>query len=274
MASSAISFPRTNFQQIKPFPIERRPTRTLKDFLNENSNSCSSSGFKTFRRQLFKPNNVIDFKSSIRNSKDATKLQRHRSLKAASTTTISAFQAVINAVKNIQFTTVKSPSFLPRSLSRKLSKKEERKANQGTFTAVRIKDIIRWKSFRDLVEEISPPPFDLTHSPHHCTITTTSYTIGSTDCTTTSCNSHGSSWCDSDFTEDLSPSWRKNSEGVDGDENGLFKNIVPCVGKDSLVAKEVTGNYNAVGPQVRKFIYLLNFPSIYLLLIFCVCCGR
>ncbi|KAF3442242.1 hypothetical protein FNV43_RR16158 [Rhamnella rubrinervis] len=249
MASSAISLPRTNFQQIKPFPIELRPTRTLKDFLNESSNSCSSSGFRTFPRQPFRPN-VIDFKPSIRNSKDATKLQRHRSLKAASTSTISAFQAVINAVKNIQFTTVKSPSFLPRSLSRKLSKKEEKKANQGKITAVRIKDIIRWTSFRDLVEEISPPPFDLTHSPHHCTITTTSYTTGSTDSTSTSCNSHGSTWCDSDFTEEVSPSWRKNSEGmVDGNENGLVKNIVPCVGKDILEAKQVTAKYTAVGPQ-------------------------
>lgn len=254
MASSAISFPHTNFQQRKPYPIEHMPTRTLKDFLDDNLNSCSYSGFRIFPRQLFKAN-VVDCKPSIRNSKDATELQRHRSLKSA------AFQAVINAVKNIPFTTVKSPSFLPRSLSRRPSKREAKRANQSKNTAVRIKDIIRWTSFRDLVEEISPQPFDFTRSPDHdCTITTTSSTTGSTHCTTTSCNSHGSSWCDSDFTEQLSPSWRKDSGVFDGNKtHGLVEKIVPCVGKDSMEAAQRTGNYNALGPLVRKFIYLFNF---------------
>ncbi|XP_048320890.2 uncharacterized protein LOC107432662 [Ziziphus jujuba] len=255
MASSGISFPHTNFQQRKLFPIERRP-RTLKDFLNENSNSCSSSWFKSFHRQPFQPNVI-----------ETIKIQRQMRLKAASSPTISAFQAVINAVKNITFTTVKSPSFLPRSLSRRLSKKEtkknQEKANQGKTTAsVRIKDILRWKSFRDLVDQEISPPVDFTPSPnHHCT-TTTSFTTGSTtDSSTSACNSYGSSWCDSDFTAQLSPSWRgnSNSDGFDGDEidDDLRKiqNNVPCVSRDSKAGKAGAEDYTAVGPKVGELLF-------------------
>lgn len=269
MASSAISFPHTNLQQRKFFVTERRP-RTLKDFLSENY-SCSSSGFKSFPRLPFQ-SNAIDFKP--RNSKDSSgKIQMHR-LKAASSTTISAFQAVINAVKNIPFTAVKSTSFLPRSLSRRLSKKEIRrnqeKANQGKIiAAVRIKDIIRWTSFRDLVDQEISPPFDFTPSPnHHCiTTTTTNSTAGSTDSSsssssssTSACNSHGSSWCDSDFTAQLSPSWKgnSNSDGFDGNEIedlGKIHNSIPCVGRD----------YIAVGPKVRKFYLFIYYYYHYIL---------
>ena len=138
-SSSSISF---SVQQIrKPFPIERRP-RMLKDFLNENPHSCSSSGFKSFPR---KP--LDSKKSNPKVSKNQIKY--------------SALQAVMNAVKSISFTAVKSPSFLPRSLSRKLSRNvsrtRSRKEKKQVKMGVKVKDILRWTSFRDLVEEISPP---------------------------------------------------------------------------------------------------------------------
>lgn len=63
-------------------------------------------------------------------------------------------------------------------------------------TSVTVKDILRWKSFRDLVDpvEISVPmPSNL--SPSRCTTTTTSE------------GTPRSSWCDSDFTVGDSPVW-------------------------------------------------------------------
>ncbi|KAK8570449.1 hypothetical protein V6N13_003129 [Hibiscus sabdariffa] len=108
---------------------------------------------------------------------------------------ISAFQAMINIVKNIHFSTaIKSPSILPRNLSRKLSKRNSQLEGEIRMTTVRVKDIIRWKSFRDLVdEELQPSDFASSSS-------------SSTGSTSTPCSSNGSSWCDSDFTSEYSPS--------------------------------------------------------------------
>ncbi|GMI95779.1 TON1 Recruiting Motif 9 [Hibiscus trionum] len=200
-------------------PLERRP-RMLKDFLHDDSSSCSSNGFKSFPR-----------KSSRENLNNGQRLERSRS-KAASTT-ISAFQAMINAIKSIHFaSSVKSPSILlPRSLSRKLSRRNSQsQLNVGSKITVTVKDIIRWKSFRDLVEEKSRPSDFAPSSPHHCTTaTTTTTTTGSN----TPCSSNGSSWCDSDFTSEYSPS---DEYG----ENEVGKKLSPCVGKDPMETKTTT----------------------------------
>lgn len=168
------------------------------------------------------------------------KLLRSRS-RAAASTTISAFQAVINAVKNIHFTAVKPPSILPRSLSRKLSKKKSQNKENEVKITVTIKDIIRWRSFRDIVEEKSLPS-DLKSSPYHCITTTT----GSTSTTPRS----GSSWCDSDFTSDYLPPWNGNFDECGEKEIEVGKENSPCVGEDSL---ELITN-TKVGPEVRLHI--------------------
>ncbi|KDP28698.1 hypothetical protein JCGZ_14469 [Jatropha curcas] len=157
-----------------------------------------------------------------------------------------AFHSVINALKNFQFTSVKAPSIFPRSISRRLSKKSsassrdterasESKLESEVKITVTIKDIIRWKSFRDLMEEKSPP-LDLASSPHHCTTTSTA------SATTTPCSSNGSSWCDSDFTSEYLPFWNGNSEEYGENEAmEVGKKDLPCVGEATIEAEKIVG---------------------------------
>ncbi|XP_068314589.1 uncharacterized protein [Pyrus communis] len=239
------------------FPIERRPRMLLKDFLGENSNSCSSSGFISFPRQLpSNPSNAPKTQNSC--SENTTTISRKllRSRSRAAWTTISAFHSLMNAVKNMPFTAVKPPSFLPRSLSRRLlqskqnsprSSRKQGSQSQVQIT-VRVKDIIRWTSFRD--EKLPPPPpLDYVSSPLHCTSSTT-ITGSTTTCTTCSSNSssNGSSWCDSDFTSEFLQPWGGNS---DPDYQEDSKKYSPCVGRDSMEATSGTGSYAALGPKVE-----------------------
>ncbi|PON79359.1 hypothetical protein PanWU01x14_010940 [Parasponia andersonii] len=236
MASSSISFCHMNVQQHrKPFPIELRRPKLLKDFLNDNSNSCSSSGFDSFPRHQPIPFKTPKIASKTKSPKPPPP--------PSSSSTISAFQAVINAVKNIPFTTVKSPSFLPRSLSRRLSRRDSKtrskKQENDVKIPVKVKDILRWTSFRDLVEEISPP-LDFTTLPHHYTTTTTTSIDSSFN------SSNGSSWCESDFTAEILPSWSGNSGEK---EPEMDKTAFNCVGMDSVEATTETANYTAGDPQ-------------------------
>ncbi|KAL4339821.1 hypothetical protein GQ457_08G022890 [Hibiscus cannabinus] len=210
--------------------LERRP-RLLKDFLHDDSNSSSSNGFKSFPRKSSQ-----NYSIARENLNNGQRLQRSRS-KAASTT-ISAFQAMINAIKSIHFaSSVKSTSILlPRSLSRKLSKtNSQSQLNVGNKITVTVKDIIRWKSFRDLVDEKSrPSDFAPSSSPHHCTTATTTTTGSNTPCS----SSNSSSWCecDSDFTSEYSPSDEYGENEVDI----VRKKFSPCVGRDPMETKTTT----------------------------------
>ncbi|KAJ7962294.1 DUF4378 domain protein [Quillaja saponaria] len=225
MASTTISISSTNVQQRKFIPTECRP-RMLKDFLNENLNSCSSSGFQSFPRKPSDPmiRDLLEFDLK------SCPLPRSRSMVLSSSK--STFHAILNVFKSISFTAVKSPSILPRSLSRKLSKRNWRKENEtekkeSIKMVIKIKDIIRWKSFRDLVEEQSPP-LDFTSSPQHCTtFTTTTGSSGST-------SSKSSSLCDSDFTSEYLPSWDGNSLEFVENDIVASKKLSPIVGKNSV----------------------------------------
>ncbi|KAI4356872.1 hypothetical protein L6164_000858 [Bauhinia variegata] len=238
----------STMRQNKLNPLERRP-RLLKDFLDETSNSCSSSGFKSFPRKSIPPASSssmrtlieIDLNSRNSNSWNLSKLSSK-----------SAFQTLVNAFKfkSISLSKVKSPSFLSRSLSRKLSRRNnssrrenEKKASEIKIT-VKIKDIMRWKSFRDLVEE-QCPSLDFALSPQHCTTTTA--TTGSTS--SSSCNSNGSSWSDSDFT---TTSWDGNFVEVAQNDVGFGKMFSPFVGKGKDWLEATTGklSYAAVGAKV------------------------
>ncbi|TXG62783.1 hypothetical protein EZV62_009777 [Acer yangbiense] len=191
-------------KQRKHYAMEHGRPKMLKDFLTDDSNSCSSTEFKSFHHSS-------------------------RS-KAASATMISAFQAFINSVK--------SPSnILPRSLSRMLSKRSDSEV-KTMITTVKIKDIIRWKSFRDLLDQDKSQPS--TDHDHHTTTST-----GSTN--TTSCSrssSNASSWCDSDFTSEYYlPSWSEN-------DVELGKKYLPiCVGRDSMETTTESPALSTVGPK-------------------------
>ncbi|XP_039056418.1 uncharacterized protein LOC120199391 [Hibiscus syriacus] len=231
-ASSTISssnFNPNSTQRKHNSPLERRP-RMLKDFLHDDSNSSSLNGFNSFQRKYCQNSSI--FRENLNNCQ---RLQRSRS-KAASTT-ISAFQAIINAIKSIHFaSSVKSLSILlPRSLSRKLSKRNSQShlnvENKGTGIKITVivKDIIRWKSFRDLVEEKSPPSdFASSSSPQ-----TTTKMGSNTPC---SSSSNGSSWCDSDFTSEYLPS----DEYGENEADIVGKIFSPRVGKEDPMETTTT----------------------------------
>ncbi|KAI6707515.1 hypothetical protein NL676_010477 [Syzygium grande] len=191
----------------------------LKDFLREDSWSYSS--------------NI-----------EATTLVKSRSRR------IAALETMVNAFKNIPFSSSMNKPYsmiFLRSLSRKLSTqrlpKKSRKGDgpdhghggggeQAKMT-VRIKDIIRWRSFRDLAEEQSWRSDFHSSPPHQCSSVATITTTGSSS--STECNSNGSSWCESDFTLEFSPPW-----------NGNFQEYSePCVGKYKVEALP--------GPPTRSF---------------------
>ncbi|KAF5732999.1 hypothetical protein HS088_TW17G00533 [Tripterygium wilfordii] len=197
--------------------------RMLKDYLLEDLNSCSSTGFKSF------PRNPPLSDYAARRPRPS----RIPSTKAASTT-ISAFQAMINAVKkNIQF--LKSPSvILPRSLSRTLSRRNSTKNKNREHNLnvrqvkITVKDIMRWTSFRDINVVNHSEPFESAPSPdHHCTNTTISTTTTTTTTSSCTCSSSGSSWCDSDFTEEDLQSWGGNCEEDVGENDVADKPVVP-----------------------------------------------
>lgn len=253
----------TNSKQRKHFPIERRP-RTLKDFLTDiDSNSCSSSGFRSFPRRVQDSSirnliqNDLNMANNASSSSNNTKRLLSSRSKTAASSTISAFQAIINTVKSIQFNVVKSPSILTRSLSRKLSRKNSNKSENKESDikiTVRVKDIIRWKSFRELIEE-KPQPSDLAASPdYHCTAATT--TTGSMN--STPCSSNGSSWCDSDFTSEYLPSSSGNSEGYSVHDVELGNKFLPCVGRNSTKATTGAAVNTAVGPKVSNNLVYTN----------------
>ncbi|CAN4111692.1 unnamed protein product [Withania somnifera] len=219
--------------------LERRP-KLLKEFLlQEDPYSCSPNDFGSCPKQLCKSTSTQNFHGStiIRSEdKGSSQLLRSRSSRAA-TATISAINKVINIVKFLPFASVKSPSIFPRSISRKLSRKTNHKktqkhgknnADQDVSVTVKVKDILRWKSFRDLSEEKSTPLNS--YSPYMYAITTT---------TTTS--SKRTSWCDSDFTaEDLPSCWGEGGEYL-GEllEDGMNK-----VGrKNNVLEASTVGGY-------------------------------
>lgn len=153
-------------------PMGQKP-KMLKDFLAENSHSR--------RVSFFEDNLNMTFSNK-------------------------AFSKFL--VKYLPFTSnIKPPSILPRSITRRLSKSRTvhpKVIAKDSTVKVKVKDILRWRSFRDLAEEQSTS-LDFSSSPHHCTTVTT--TTGSTS---TRSSSGRSSWCDSDFTAEDLPSWCSN----------------------------------------------------------------
>ncbi|KAL5062084.1 hypothetical protein RYX36_023821 [Vicia faba] len=203
--------------------MEKRP-RMLKDFLSENPNSCSSSGFTSFPR--ITPQNDVVKLTPINNT-----IQIHHHSHSSS----SKFQTLIKTIKNNVsfFRITKPPSTmlsLPRSLTRKLSSKRRRRRNQGCkgereteieFSTVKIKDIIRWKSFRDLQPSVPSPPVDFHRYVTESSTVTTATTCSSSD--------DDSSWSDADFFNAL---WEAQNDGVEDSQRNSFSSVF--VGKDSL----------------------------------------
>ncbi|KAL5727730.1 hypothetical protein ACHQM5_000890 [Ranunculus cassubicifolius] len=191
----------------KPPPIDRKPT--LKEFLRDDFSSCSSSGFRSFPRKqscYTSMRSLLEIDLKARGEfKPVNKLPKKK---------ISAFQkasvAMISVVKHFQFS--QKQSILPRSLSRRLirsftRKTDHEKINRESNVVVKVKDVLRWKSFGDILEE-KRKQLDCAVSPIQTTITTTT--------TTTSSNS----WSDSDFTSEcVHSSWGGSSDCSGENEN-------------------------------------------------------
>lgn len=202
----------------------------LKDFLRDDPNS-SSNDFRSFPRRS--DTTVRKLLETDLNSGDAfreTRLSRSRSR----TNTISAFQkaseAVINAVKQFPFSSAKSPpkqGFLSRSFSQTLRRsfrKKHEKEKHEMRTRVRVRDIIRWKSFRDEEKKIKHLP---------CSISGSS-------------SSSNSSWNESDFTSHFSSDCSVENDG----KKHLLKKT-GGVGEDSMETATCYGQ-----PKVR---FLISF---------------
>ncbi|CAA7017391.1 unnamed protein product [Microthlaspi erraticum] len=196
--------------------MELRP-RMLKDCLLEDSNSCSSNGFKSIPRRP--PLGTF--------------------LMIPKRKQFSALQAMINAVKNIRSNAVKSTPFLPRSLSRRSPSKNKVENQASVTTIVRVKDIVRWRSSKDLHEDIS----HFEPSPPHQNTAKTMTTTTTTRSSSTSSSTSGSSWCDSDYTSEFLPS---SSWG--GNVKECSENKLQSVGEDSCTAV-ITDADTDVGPE-------------------------
>ncbi|KAG6432403.1 hypothetical protein SASPL_103979 [Salvia splendens] len=145
----------------------------LKDFLNDDTPSSSNKSTAV----------------SSRSNKPHIVLLRSWSRRAAAT----KISAVHKVIKLLQFASSKSPaSVLPRTISRKLTGKRVKADDSDLVVSVpevkaKVKDILRWRSFRDLSED-EPKPLDFHPSPNW-------RATSSAAATTTSCSKR-SSWCD------------------------------------------------------------------------------
>ncbi|KAI3693897.1 hypothetical protein L1987_76852 [Smallanthus sonchifolius] len=126
-------------------------------------------------------------------------------------------RSAISVFLHAAVSSVKSSSILRRSISRRFSNKNRSTSRlpeptMARTTSVTVKDILRWKSFRDLADpaEINPPPLleSTVESPRCTTATATATTT-----TTSSVGTPKSSWCDSDFTDDDSPACFRGFSG-------------------------------------------------------------
>lgn len=176
--------------RIQPHLIEHNRPMLLKDFLREHDGKSRST-----------------VAVSSKSKKPHIVLLRSWSKRAAAT----KMSAVHKVIKLLQFTSSRSPSsVLPRSISRKLTKRSAEGNNDMSETKVKVKDILRWRSFRDLVDD-DPTPLDFPPSPDRSAATTTSC-------------SKSSSWCDSDFTAEELPPWAGENQEFWGKNAATLKN--------------------------------------------------
>ncbi|XP_068635826.1 uncharacterized protein [Aristolochia californica] len=209
------------------FEAEPGKPLMLKDFLQDDSHS--SSGFLSCpRRCNTTVRNLIevDLKDSTA-PKSSSKLLRSRSKAASATITKfrKASEAVIKAVKHLPFSPVRSQTsdrpkqrLLPRSLSHRLKRSfrsKSQKCDSQIIATVRVRDIMRWKSFSEVE-------------------TTTKSVDFSSSIQTSSTNSSNSSWTDSDFSLQFSSSSSEYT-GENGVEcKTLLQEKKRGVGEDSM----------------------------------------
>ncbi|KZV57624.1 hypothetical protein F511_03084 [Dorcoceras hygrometricum] len=192
--------PRTILSSLRA-DLDQRPLM-LKDFLRDDdrSHSCSSSSSPISSDQMWYP-----IKMS-RNSNGPSNVQLLSRSKSAAMHTIFAFHKVVNLVKMIPFT----------------SRGKGRNDSSQDFpeTKVKVKDILRWTSFRDLDVDKSTPLDHLT------SITMDSASGRSSVSSSSSSGLKSSSWSQSDLTADDLPFWcNENKDRYFNDRDDMLRKI-------------------------------------------------
>lgn len=222
--------------------------RMLKEFLVDEELPCCSSNTEFFiKKSYWNPRKPCKLRSS---SSAAAAAGRNRS-KAASISISAVHKAsdmVINAIKFFPFikTTPAINNYLPRSISRKLlssscsnSSRTNQVLDHPSVYKVKIKDILRWKSFRDItmeMEEIIPLPssssMEFSCLPNQTIITMESSSKFKDS--TSSGSTMSSSWSGTD-DEDLSQD--KDCLNEDGPEFSKHSNLPQFPDQGTIVSK-------------------------------------
>ncbi|XP_021299433.1 uncharacterized protein LOC110428082 [Herrania umbratica] len=219
-----INIPTDHIKLRKTLSIEQKPLM-LKDYLRDDLNSCSSSGFKSFPRRQCCTTVRFLLEADLKKTKDYSSITKRllkRSRSKPASTNIStlqrASQAVLNAVKLLPFASFKSSSpslqsnnsrkgLLPRSFSRKLFKRRFwRKAEKEDG------EIRRWRLFREFLEEKDQSSDQ--NNIANVNTTDTSSIIITTTRVSTSTSSNSNSWPESEFLADILQSSSGNSESL------------------------------------------------------------
>ncbi|XP_077246563.1 uncharacterized protein LOC143886470 [Tasmannia lanceolata] len=264
---------KTETKPVKPRSLEQR-SLMLKDFLSEDTNSSPWNNFLSFPIRSDSDTTVRKLIHTDLNTKDTNNERKlHKSRSKASLKTISALhqasETVINALKHLPFTTVKSslnptknPSkqgILLRNFSRKLRRsfwKKNEEVEREISIKVRVKDIIRWKSFAESDEKENSFNFS---SPIHNITTTTS--------SRSSCSENDS---ESDFLQSSSSSseYSGENEGKNSflpEKNGVGEDslqTVTCYGKPKA-EEESQGVLDSSSPDDKEQlspVSVLDFP--------------
>ncbi|KAL3498768.1 hypothetical protein ACH5RR_041500 [Cinchona calisaya] len=207
----------------------------LKDYLLDDLSSCSSSGFRTFpRKQQYCCTTTIRFllEIDLKNNKPMkpTKYIKKQATLSSSSTSLSAFQRAINAVKSFPFAGVNRSACssnklkLPRSLSRKLFKRSFWKRSATDYR----KEIKRREPIKKLSVQKESPVLDFAGS---------TPVTGDSHSSTSESNRKSYSWSDSDFT--VSDYSSGNSSEVKISKNNNFNDVVSR--KDKVVNSHKVG---------------------------------
>ncbi|KAK9103446.1 hypothetical protein Sjap_020700 [Stephania japonica] len=218
----------------KAIPMERRPAapRILKDYLRDDLSSCSSSGFRSLPRRSCYNNTTTSIRCLIQNDHHLAVMMNNKpihhhnkksSKKSASSSTANsalqkASQVVMNVVRHFHyFSSSAKQGIFARNLSRRLKRSFTKKCRSNRekcdhseiaqVHAVKVRDIVRWRSFRDLIEA-NDQQIKVVRGDKDCLIsesiaspidpTITNTTTTTTTTTTSTTANH--SWSDSDFT--------------------------------------------------------------------------
>lgn len=196
---------------------------------------CRLIPFLHFQMKMKSPKFNSEPPRTLKDFLSADSAIANKALPRSPSTRIPAFHALLTALKNFHFSaTVKSSSKRTPTLCGG-GHRETPQRPQIKLNSLTIKDIIRWKSFRDLPEQDTSP---------QTAITTTS------SATSSPCGSSGSSWCGSDFTAEYLPWWRDGNSEENGEGEG--KKCLPRVGEEK--AEAVTKTKSEVGPEVRQYL--------------------